>query len=390
MTLSIWDTLKYEVYHTHTDSMNRSSTKGRIVCTVTTDLSFDQRMNRICHSLAQAGYEVELVGRKLPHSLPLKEKLFRQKRLFCFFTKGKLFYAEYAIRLFFYLLTRRCDVYCAIDLDTILSVLYASKLKNKKRVYDAHELFCEMDEITSRPVIYKVWRAIERHCIPQFPHGYTIGPFYAREFEERYGVSYTVVRNATVLKPLAIEENASSPYILYQGAVNEGRCFETLIPAMQFIDLPLVVCGKGNFFEQAVALSKEYQVEHKIQFKGYIEPEQLTHFTKHAYIGITLFTSKGKSNYYSMANRYFDYMHYAIPQLCVNYPEYKHVNQQFEVAALIDDTSPEAIAQTLQKLISDKTYYQHLRQQCILARETYCWQAEEKRLIAFYDQLLHA
>ena len=110
----------------------------RIVCTVTNDLNYDQRMIRICTSLTGAGYEVLLVGRRKRNSLPLKEKSFKQKRLFCFFEKGKLFYAEYNIRLFFFLLFVKLDVICAIDLDTILPCLMISKLRSKKRVYDAH------------------------------------------------------------------------------------------------------------------------------------------------------------------------------------------------------------------------------------------------------------
>src|SRR5271154_4051954 len=114
----------------------------RIYFTVTNDLSYDQRMSRICNSLANAGYLVTLVGRKLPDSIPLAQKKYQQKRLHCFFNKGKLFYAEYNLRLFFYLFFKKMDAICCIDLDTILPALFISSIKNVKRVYDAHELFC--------------------------------------------------------------------------------------------------------------------------------------------------------------------------------------------------------------------------------------------------------
>src|SRR5689334_10089007 len=98
----------------------------RIYFTVTNDLTYDQRMHRICHSLAIAGYDVTLVGRRLKNSLPLEQKSFRQKRLRCFFNKGSWFYREYNIRLFLYLLFCKMDGICAIDLDTILPCLYIS------------------------------------------------------------------------------------------------------------------------------------------------------------------------------------------------------------------------------------------------------------------------
>ena len=359
----------------------------RIVCTVTNDLNFDQRMSRICTSLANAGYDVLLIGRRKRSSPRVEEKSFSQKRIFCFFEKGKLFYAEYSIRLFFYLLFTRMDLICAIDLDTILPCLFISKLRHKRRAYDAHELFCEMEEIVSRPGIYKMWKAIERFAVPQFKHGYTIGECYAEEFKRMYNVSYQIVRNATVLTPF-VASHPTERYILYQGAVNQGRSFETLIPAMKKVNATLIICGEGNFYREAQELVNQYQLTDKIIFKGYIPPVKLSAFTRDAYIGITLFTNEGKSNYLSMANRFFDYMHACVPQLCVAYPEYSKVNQQFEIAVLIQETTEEAIANALIELLDNKEHHQLLTKNNLLAREVYCWQKQEITLLNFYSSLL--
>src|SRR5690349_17278363 len=101
----------------------------RILFTVTNDLNYDQRMQRICNTLADAGYDVTLIGRKLKTSAPLPDKNYKQRRLNCWFNKGKLFYAEFNIRVFFFLLFKKADCICAIDLDTILPCYYISKLK---------------------------------------------------------------------------------------------------------------------------------------------------------------------------------------------------------------------------------------------------------------------
>lgn len=343
-------------------------------------------MQRICMSLSNAGYDVTLVGRKLKSSLPLHEKPYAQKRLRCFFNKGFLFYAEYNLRLFFFLLIKKMDAVCAIDLDTILPCYFISRLRGKKRVYDAHELFCEMKEVVSRPRVYKVWATVEKFCVPKFEHGYTVNHFIRDILKENYGASYAVIRNVPVL-----QQNQSAPtpanFILYQGAVNEGRSFETLIPAFQWINVPLFIYGDGNFVSQAQALIKKYGLEEKVFLKGKASPGELKRITPQALLGITIFENNGKSNYYSLANRFFDYMHAGVPQLCVDYPAYREINNEYNVAALISDLTPQSIAENINALIGNEGLLNCLQQNCRAASEKFNWQAEEKTLLQFYQRL---
>jgi glycosyltransferase involved in cell wall biosynthesis len=358
----------------------------KIYFTVTNDLNYDQRMQRICAALAGAGFDITLVGRKSPNSMPLDKKSFRQVRLNCRFFKGKLFYIEYNLRLFFYLLFKKADAICAIDLDTILPCLIISKIKRIPRVYDAHELFCEMKEVVTRPDVYKLWKKIEKFSVPKFKNGYTVSSPIANEFKEMYGVGYSVIRNVPLLNEL-LSSSQKEKYILYQGAVNEGRSFETLIPAMKYVGSKLIICGDGNFMQQAKDLVKKNDLENKIIFKGLIVPDELKKYTQDAYLGVTLFENTGKSNYYSLANRFFDYINAGIPQLCVDYPGYQEINREYKIALLINDLSPETISKQLNNLLSNDVLYAELKSNCMKAREVYNWQQEEKKLIHFYNQL---
>jgi len=38
-------------------------------------------------------------------------------------------------------------------------------------------------------------------------------------------------------------------------------------------------------------------------------------------------------------------------------------------------------------MLMDKGYYNRLQQNCLKAREIYCWQEEEKRLLKVYQEL---
>ncbi len=360
--------------------------RKRIVCTIINEPNYDQRMIRICTSLQQAGYDVLLIGRKKPGSRPLIRRPFRQIRIWQGLNRGKFFFASYNIKLFFTLLFTRMDAVCAIDLDTILPVYYISLLKRKRRVYDAHELFCELEEVVTRPTTKKMWKWIERHTVPHFRYGYTVNESYVAEYQQMYGLSYAVVRNATVLRPFSIPEKKER-YILYQGSVNKGRCFEELIPAMKLVDARLIICGEGNFYEEAKQLTILHGVENKVIFEGFVLPDALPRYTELAYIGITLFVATSRSNELSLANRFFDYMHSGVPQLAPCYPEYERINNEFQIAHLLKEITPESIAEALNLMLHDDTYYNRLQQNCMQAREVYCWQQEEKRLLNVYQNL---
>ena len=80
-------------------------------------------------------------------------------------------------------------------------------------------------------------------------------------------------------------------------------------------------------------------------------------------------------------------MHSGIPLVTMNYPEYKRINDDYEIAILINDLKEETIAAAITYLLADTYLYTRLKNNCIVAREKYNWQQEEKKLITFYNQI---
>ena len=183
----------------------------RIIFTVTNDLTYDQRMQKICRSLCAAGYAVELVGRQRDFSIPLTNEPFEQTRLQCIFNKGKLFYVEYNIRLLIYLTFSQFDAACAIDLDTIVPVYIIGKLKGAKLIYDAHEYFTEVPEVVRRPSVQKVWQWVEKIFVPKFDLAYTVSGGLAELFQQKYNKHFEVIMNVPVLaeNPERVRETLS-------------------------------------------------------------------------------------------------------------------------------------------------------------------------------------
>jgi glycosyltransferase involved in cell wall biosynthesis len=360
----------------------------KLVCCVTNDLTTDQRMARICGSLAAEGWQVTLVGRKLASSRPLDVTNYQQYRLNVFFTKGKLFYFEYNIRLLIFLLFRKTSAIVAIDLDTIVPCYYASKWKKVPRVYDAHELFTEMKELIRRPSVQKIWLGIERKYVPEYKFGYTVSTSIVEEFRRRYGVQYELIRNLPVKANIKPDHQQREKILLYQGAVNEGRGFEWLIPAMQKVNAPLHIYGDGNFLLQCKELILKYGVQDKVTLMGTVNPAELRKISEKAYAGINLIERQGLNQIYSLANKFFDYIHAGIPQLTMDFPEYRSINEKYHIAVLIPDIDIEIIASALNNLLLNEVLYTDLSNNCIRAADDLNWKQEEQKLLEFYHKIL--
>jgi glycosyltransferase involved in cell wall biosynthesis len=363
----------------------------RLLFAVTTDLNYDQRMQRICASLAKHGYQVRLVGREWPSSKPLNAQPFEQVRLRCWFSKGKLFYLEYNIRLTLYLLAQRgFDAYGAADLDAALPVWLRARLGAVPFVYDAHELFTEVPEVVQRPAVQRVWRWVEQWVVPRATLAYTVGPALAGWFAERYQRPFGVVRNISRLETEALVEEARGGYILYQGALNAGRGLEPLLEAMPHVAGQLVLCGEGDLSASLRQRASELGLlqSGRVEFRGYVLPAELRRVTQGAAVGISVLHNLGLSYYYSLANKFFDYLHAGVPQLISPFPEYLALNEQYEVAEVVPELTPGALAAALNRLLREAPErYQQLAANCQQARLELNWEREEQELLRLYESL---
>ena len=383
----------------------------RLLFAVTTDLCYDQRMQRICATLARAGYAVTLVGWQRPASPPLSPQPYQQHRLTGWFQKGKLFYLEYNLRLLFYLLGQRAAVWACADLDAALPTWARAALGGQPLVYDAHEFFTEVPEVVARPRVQRVWRWIEDFIVPRARRCYTVGPALARLFEQRHGRPFGVVRNlsqraeadtAAPAEAAAPGGNLREPkrslgvhgpggYVLYQGALNAGRGLEALLEAMPQVRGRLVICGEGDLSAalRAQAARLGLLASGQVEFRGFVLPSALREITRQAAVGVMLLENTGLSYYYSLANKFFDYVQAGIPQVVIDFPEYHALNAEHEVATLLPDLAPGPLAAALNRLLpgGDAPYRQHLQANCHTAAQVWTWEREEQVLLEIFEEV---
>ncbi len=356
------------------------------------DLSYDQRMLRIAQSLRKEGYDVEWIGRRTKDSIPLRPRDFKQTRLNCFIQNGPLFYLFLNVRLLLYLLFSRKDVIYAVDLDTILAALWSGKLSGAEVVYDAHEYFTEVPELENRPLVRQIWRLIARYSIPRCDLSITVGQSLADQLEREYGVPFHVLRNY----PKSDQEQAvrddipvrSPTVLLYQGALNKGRGLEQAFKVLSRMEsVELWLAGEGDLSVELRGLASELDLEDRIRFLGMIPPEDLPSWTVQADIGLNLLEEKSENYYYSLANKFLDYIHAGLPSISMDFPEYRAINERYGVALLTEDLQTDRLVRSVQSLIDDRELYERLYRGCLTARRELTWDHEEPKLIRWISRL---
>lgn len=362
----------------------------RIICTVSNDLTYDQRMIRICSTLALVGYEVQLWGRQLRESQAFIQQPFVQERLKLWFRRGKFFYLELNIRLFFKLLFSKFDIIYAVDLDTLLPGRLVAKLRRKTLVFDAHEYFSEVPELMGRPATKRVWEMAADLAVPKLKHALTVCDSLAKVFEERYGTVFEVIRNVPLLRQqnqVRIKKQGTFT-LIYQGVLNDGRGLEESILAMKLLpDVAFWICGEGDISVGLRKLTAENGLEGQVKFLGKLPPEALARLTLQADLGLNLLENKGLNYYYSLANKAFDYIQAGLPSVGMNFPEYVCLNEEFDVFHLIDEASPQTIAGAVNYLRSDKNRYEMLAANCRMAAKKLNWQIESQKLLDFFAKI---
>lgn len=359
--------------------------KKKIVFTVSNDLATDQRMIRLSNSLAQAGWSVLLIGREKPNSPPLKQYAFEQVRLKLPFHQGPLFYLFLNLALWRYLKKLSEDYLLAnVDLDTLPVGWMLRRNQPDRWLYEAHEYFPEVPELQSRPWVKYIWLKIEQAILPKLKYVSTVSESVAQHFRILYPHLEVVVARNFPMQRFQIRHPSYSPrYLLYQGDLNEGRGIELAIEAVSFFnDLHLLIVGDGYLKTALEDMKQKSPAKDRIKFLGRIFPEELKTITDNAWVGINLLENKGLNYYYSLANKFGDYLQAGLPQINMNYPEYVLLNNP-PVSELMNDYTTEDLIQAIINL-EDTKYYQLLSQNAIDKRSQCNWENEFEKLTEWY------
>jgi glycosyltransferase involved in cell wall biosynthesis len=364
-------------------------TKKTAVVSVINDLVTDSRVQKTCRVLMEAGYEVKLIGRELPGSLPLPQWPWQSVRMKLLFTKGPAFYFFFNLRLFFRLLFTKADLLFSNDLDTLWPSYSVSKLKKIPLIYDSHELFCEVPELQQTPTKKKIWENLEGRIVPELKYCITVNESIAKIFEAKYKVKFHVIRNIpeqmkdfTPLPKKELNLPEEKKIILLQGAgINIQRGAEELIDAMEHVENTLLlIIGGGDVWPVLEEKVKQKKLQDKIRLMKKIPKRELMSYTFNADLGISIDKDTNPNYRYSLPNKLFDYLQAGVPVLASRLPEIEKIINAYEAGWFIDSHEPGHIAERIRGALASPDLVR-FRQNAQKAAADLSWEKERQKYL---------
>jgi len=368
----------------------------RILVSVTSDMVTDQRVNRMASTLKEAGHRVLVIARALKTSAELSPKRYRTIRFRLWFEKGPLFYLTFNLRLFWFLLWHHADILVANDLDTLLPNYLVSRIKRIPLVYDSHEYFTGVPELEGRPKVKKMWKAIEKFCLPGLKHCITVNQSIADLYDNEYGTAFQIIRNVPeVSMPFMAEKQdlrvrlnlpTDKKIVILQGAgINIQRGAEEAVEAMKYLDnVVLLIVGGGDVIDNLKQQVVESGLAEKVIFVAKQPVLSLRKYTASADLGITLDKDTNINYRFSLPNKLFDYIQAGIPILASNLPEVRRVVEAYQVGRISEDHSPKNIAKHIDEMLNDSEANAQWKINLEKASKELNWEKEKEKLLRIF------
>lgn len=369
---------------------------------------FLTRVDRAARALAEAGYEVVLLGIKDDRTdlfeqregYVVKRVELKSRRLPGRFGLRALRFIEALAKTFMTAYRENADVYNSRDLPPAFVTNLAARLRRAKWVYDGDELNLDRNWAWSeKPLVPKLIKFYEGHYIRKADAVITSDIGRADILERVYQIPRpTVVLNVPEivekLEPdLTFREQAlkGKRYLLiYLGGFVANRSLPEQIRAMRKLgDCALALVGFGYLRDELAAQIEREKMGDQVTIFDPVPFDRMMRYTAAADIGMLTFVGSCLSYAYGAPNKQFEYMMAAIPIVCSDLPDMADIVREQRTGQLvIDPTDPVQIADAVRALIDGPEPLAEIGARARkVALDRYNWNKEKKVQVQVFDDL---
>jgi glycosyltransferase involved in cell wall biosynthesis len=377
----------------------------KICMTSFSNLPLDARIQKEAASLLAAGHEIVLIGfaKNISQKKIFQEHNFRQiwypfiemasnsawQRL-----RRVLSALQVGIQIYWTTLLTGADVYHSHEAYPLPTCFLAAKLRGKKIVYDAHELY-QNDRWLGTSTL-------ERLFIHKVDAVINVNEARADVLRQRYGIAeQTVVMNCpskTVpsrsgrLRQMFNIPSQDYVVIYHGGFYPKERALDELIRAVPRLpdDAHLVILGFDSKGTKAVLqqLVTNLSLSDRVHIMDPVPPNELVEFSTGADIGVIPQILASDNQRFANPNKLFDYMASQLAVVATDAPTITPIVRGFNIGEIFANPRAEEIAHAIMKLLRDPAYLQACKQSARqAAEEVFFWEREEEKLMSLYLRL---
>ncbi|MBP8903425.1 MAG: glycosyltransferase, partial [Paludibacteraceae bacterium] len=170
--------------------------------------------------------------------------------------------------------------------------------------------------------------------------------------------------------------------ILQGTGINIDRGAEEIVLAMKYMEnIMLLIVGSGDVLTKLKDMVRSEKLEEKVMFRPKMPFEELRQYTMNANLGLALDKDTNLNYRFSLPNKLFDYIHSRIPVLASDLPEIKEIIEKYDIGFFIPNHTPQAIAETVNRIFENKSRYQTVKLNTGKAGKELSWENEEIKLL---------
>lgn len=295
------------------------------------------------------------------------------------------------IRFFLEAYKQDAGVYHAHDLNTLIPVYLATRLRGALLVYDAHEVSTDRAGWSNKAL----WEKIEGFLIKKADKVITTNLTRAEYFQEAYRIPLpNIIKNVPPFEKVVSTNKLrktflipnDEPVILYQGGIQRDRGLENMIKMVPLLNRgKLVFLGNGRLKPELIRLVDDMNLNEKVFFMDAVPNKDLLSYTSSATIGLQLLINSCFNHYSACSNKLNEYMMAGIPVVASDLPEIKRTIDEFETGILVDPENLEQIADAINTLLTNTSLYQSFKVNTSRAAAQNKWENEESVLLNIYN-----
>lgn len=316
-----------------------------------------------------------------------------------------IFLLLFNISAFFKLLKMNFDVVHCHDFDTLIAGLIAGKVKTKKVVYDAHEIYALMIQQHVTKIFVKLLSALEFLLIKRVDALITVSELFAEYFEnamKRNKIS--VVMNCKNNRDFILAKSEIENFkkrlevdnyfvILYNGWLIPNNGLEELFNALHGLkknrieNIVAVICGDGYAEQDFQRIVKEKGIEKYVKFAGKVPSKCIPLFINASNVICLIYNPTDKYNFIRTPLRLFEAIAASKPVIASSFGELGRMIKKENCGVLIENKNSSELEYLLLNLSRNKQLYEELVENSKKSYLSYNWAIMEERLISVYKRL---